>query len=49
MMQRLTHYAIISLTAAALCACTKAGGVGGPAPSTHYLRIADGSGDVPTL
>ncbi|MBV9056614.1 MAG: peptide ABC transporter substrate-binding protein [Candidatus Eremiobacteraeota bacterium] len=49
MMQRLTRLAIVSLTAAALCACTKAGGVGGTAPSTHYLRIADGSGDVPTL
>ncbi|MBV9055597.1 MAG: peptide ABC transporter substrate-binding protein, partial [Candidatus Eremiobacteraeota bacterium] len=48
MMHQLTRFATVWLTAAALCACTKAGG-GGTAPSTHYLRIADGSGDVPTL
>jgi len=32
---------------ATLCTCTKAGG--GPTVTPHYLTIADGSGDVPTL
>jgi peptide/nickel transport system substrate-binding protein len=37
---------------AVLCSCTKSGQVGATgsaAPKTHYLRIADGTGDIPTL
>ncbi len=43
------RFTIVLAAAAALGACTKTGTIEGTAPKTHYLRIADGSGDVPTL
>src|SRR5215469_16675825 len=41
-----------AFAAALLCSCTKTaqtGGAAGTAPKTHFLRIADGSGDVTSL
>jgi peptide/nickel transport system substrate-binding protein len=48
MTRRMLRLAAVVLVATAVTACTRAT-QSGPAPQTHYLRIADGSGDVPTL
>jgi peptide/nickel transport system substrate-binding protein len=44
-MLRISRYAAAIVTAAILCSCTKSGQDLNP----HYLRIADGSGDINTL
>ncbi|HZV76420.1 MAG TPA: peptide ABC transporter substrate-binding protein [Candidatus Babeliales bacterium] len=45
-MLRLSRFAVAVATALILISCTKAGQ---PTAPSHYLTIADGSGDVPTL
>jgi peptide/nickel transport system substrate-binding protein len=44
-MLRVSPLIAVAAAAAILCSCTK----GGQTVATHYLTIADGSGDVPTL
>ena len=44
-MLRVSSLIAVAAAAAILCSCTK----GGQTVATHYLTIADGSGDVPTL
>jgi len=45
-MSRFPRFAATVATAALLASCTKAGQLSAP---SHYLTIADGSGDLPTL
>ena len=44
-MLRISRYAAAFAAGLLLCSCTKAG----QTVATHYLRIADGTGDIPTL
>jgi peptide/nickel transport system substrate-binding protein len=39
----------VAVAATMLASCTKGQSGGGPAPRTHSLTIADGTGDIPTL
>jgi peptide/nickel transport system substrate-binding protein len=44
----LSRLVYVLVAAAVLCSCTKTTGIG-VATKTHHLRIADGTGDLPTL